>query len=111
MFVPSAKVINTSRTKDIFKDTAKLRNDKCSNLSKEENETELSLSNILVSMNKYFDFISEKSASLNSIKAQVQSDTNRELINEKQRIYYMTMKQLCPVIDRLGRSLTGNFYK
>lgn len=53
----------------------------------------------------------QKSRALSNIKNQIVYTENETLNNsnleELQNLYYVTMKQLAPVLDRVGRSFSG----
>lgn len=113
---PSIKNINSSRINYLFKNylnQIQKNNDQTDNFS-----NEASISNILFNMKRYYQIIDKKvdflqkikeSLNFNSIKNNdiqfnINSNENNNL-KLSQDIFYLTLKQLSPIIDRFGRSL------
>lgn len=113
---PSIKNINSSRINYLFKNylnQIQKTNDQSDNFSNEP-----SISNILFNMKRYYQIIDKKvdflqkikdSLNFNSIKNNdIQFNINSNEHNNlklSQDIFYLTLKQLSPIIDRFGRSL------
>lgn len=62
----------------------------------------------------FWSFISNKINYLKDLKSSIEYTNNEEIntenIEQKQCLYYVTLKQLIPLLDRVGRSITGINY-